>query len=95
MNETNRLTILKNKRNGIPQPPEEEKALGIVRYNISEDLTPPCYRLVRDLNRHEEVAKVWTVEGRVRMLLKGSQTVHKVRSVFDSADSIVSKAMGR
>jgi hypothetical protein len=90
--EATRLTVLKNKRNGIPAPPQEEKDMGILRYNISEDLTPPCYRLVKDLNRHEDVAKVWTVDGRIRMLLKGSQTVHRVRSVFDSADSIVAKA---
>jgi hypothetical protein len=90
--EATRLTILKNKRNGIPSPPQDEKDLGILRYNITEDLTPPCYRLMKELNKHEDIAKVWTVDGRIRLLKKGSQTVFRVRSVFDSVESIVSKA---
>jgi hypothetical protein len=94
-NETVRLTILKNKRNGLPAPLQEEKDMGITRFNITEDLTPPCYRLVKELNRNEDVAKVWTIDGQIRILLRGSQSVFRVRSVFDSADSIVAKASGR
>jgi hypothetical protein len=91
-NEAIRLTVLKNKRNGIPSPPQEEKDMGIVRYNISEDLTPLCYKLMKELQRHEDVAKVWTVEGRIKIVLKGSQAVYSVRSVFDSVDAILAKA---
>jgi uncharacterized protein YfkK (UPF0435 family) len=91
-NEAIRLTVLKNKRNGMPSPFQEEKDMGIVRFNISEDLTPPCYKLLKELQCHEEVAKVWTVEGRIRMMLKGSQAVHRVRSVFESVDAILAKA---
>jgi hypothetical protein len=91
-NEHTRLIILKNKRLGLPAPPREELDMGIVRYSISEDLTAPCYKLVKELHRHEEVAKVWTVDGKIRIIKRGSQSVFRVKSVFDSVDSILSKA---
>jgi hypothetical protein len=91
-NEAVRLTVLKNKRNGMPTPSQEEKDTGIVRFNITEDLTPPCYKLMKELQRHEDVAKVWTVEGRIRMMLRGRQVVHRVRSVFNTVDAILAKA---
>jgi hypothetical protein len=87
-----RMAILKNKRLSTPSPTDEEKAMGLKKMIIMEDLTPACYKLLRDLQRSEEVQKAWTVEGRIRFLLTGSQTIHKVKSVFDSASGIIEKA---
>jgi hypothetical protein len=89
-----RLVVLKNKRLGMPSPLQEEKDMGILRFNISEDLTPPSFKMVKELNRQEEVSKVWTVDGRIRFVKRGSQTVHRVRSVFDSVEEILAKASG-
>jgi hypothetical protein len=87
-----RMAILKNKRLSTPSPTAEEKALGLKKMIIMEDLTPSCYKQLRELQRSEEVQKAWTVEGRIRFLLTGSQTIHKVKSVFDPASQIIEKA---
>jgi hypothetical protein len=87
-----KLAIMRNKRQATPAPTPEEKNLGITRFIVSEDLTPPCFRLLKDLQRNEEVGKVWTVDGRIRWMLKDSNNIHRVKSVFDSVESIISKA---
>jgi hypothetical protein len=83
---------MRNKRQVTPAPTREEKDLGITRFIIAEDLTPPCFKLLKDLQRNENVGKVWTVDGRIRWMLKESNTIHRVKSVFDSVESIISKA---
>lgn len=39
-----KLTLMKNKRLHTPGPPKEEKDLGILRYTIVKDLTPPAFK---------------------------------------------------
>jgi hypothetical protein len=87
-----KLAIVRNKRQATPAPSQAEKDLGILRFNIAEDLTPPCFKLLKDLQRNEDVGKVWTVDGRIRWMFKDSNVIHRVKSVFDSVDSIISKA---
>jgi hypothetical protein len=91
-NEVIKLAVMRNKRQATPAPTREEKDLGINRFIISEDLTPPCFKLLKELQRNEDVGKVWTVDGRIRWMLKDSNSIHRVKSVFDSVDSIISKA---
>jgi hypothetical protein len=69
-NDSVKLAILRNKR--LATPTSQEKDLGILRFTIEEDLTPPCFKLLRDLQRNEDDVKVWTVDGRIRWMLKDS-----------------------
>jgi hypothetical protein len=92
-NEQVRLAILKNKRQHTPAPTNDEKAAGIVRFTIAEDLTPQCFKLLRELQRNEDVTKAWTTEGKIRFTVRGNTTVHRVKSVYDPAYVIINKAM--
>jgi hypothetical protein len=92
VNDTVRLAVLKNKRQHTPAPTNEEKSSGIVRFTIMEDLTPQCYKLLRELQKHEEITKAWTTEGKIHFLVRGNNFVHKVKSVFDPAHVIIDKA---
>jgi hypothetical protein len=87
-----RLAVLKNKRQHTPAPTAEEKSLGITHFTVMEDLTPQCYKLLRELQKNEDIAKAWTAEGKIRFLLRGGTYVHKVKSVFDPANVIINKA---
>lgn len=40
--------IMKNKRLHMPMPSKEEKDIGIQRFTIVDDLTPPAYKKLRD-----------------------------------------------
>jgi hypothetical protein len=46
-----------------------------------------------NIRGHARVERAWTTEGQLRFTLKGdsSSYVHKVKSVFDSIDSIIPK----
>ncbi len=48
-----RLAILQSKRRATPPPTDLEKNWGIQRIAVMEDLTPACYKALRDLKRQE------------------------------------------
>ncbi len=87
-----RLAVLRNKRLHTPKPNPVERDMGIQRIVISEDLTPDTYSKMRDLQRREEVAKTWSVNGRIKFMLSGSQAINSVASPYDSIETILSKA---
>ena len=85
-----RLAVLKNKRNSTPQPTEGEKASGIKRFVIAEDLTTPTYRKLQDLQKDDRVVKAWTVAGEIWFVTQGDNIrPKKVRSIFDTSDKIL------
>ena len=89
-----RLAILKNKKASIPSPTTQERAAGIKRFVLVEDLTPPTYKKLTELLGDDRVEKAWSVEGRLRFVLMGNDKgVKKVKSVFDSVDQIVTSAL--
>lgn len=90
-NEAVRLAILKSKRTAMPTPSSAEKDMGINRFIISEDLTPNCYKKVKELQRDERTDKVWTVDGKIRFSLKDDKSVYRVYSIFDPVDVIIHK----
>jgi hypothetical protein len=86
-----RLAILKNKKTSIPSPTTQERAAGVKRFVVVEDLTPPNYKKLTELLSDDRIEKAWSVEGRLRFVLAGSdKSVKKVKSVYDSVDHIVS-----
>jgi len=65
--------------------------MGIKRFHIAEDLTGDTYDLLYSLRDHQKIERAWTTDGQIRFIKKGDTTnfVHKVKSVFESPDTIV------
>jgi hypothetical protein len=86
-----RLTIMRTKKTGMPAPSAADIALGIKRHVIVEDLTRDSLKLLKALAADERVSKAWTIDGSIRFLLASDQTnsVRRVKSVYDSVDSIL------
>ena len=86
-----RLAILKNKRTNTPSPSEAEKALGLKRFALAEDLTTPTYRKLQELQKEERVSKAWTMGGEIWFVTTGENSQpRKVKSVYDPINVILS-----
>jgi hypothetical protein len=84
-----RLAVLRNKRSNMPSPSDSERSEFVKRFSIVEDLTAPTYKMLRMLQDREDVAKVWTNEGRIRLTLSSQpDSVIKVKSVFQPIEKI-------
>jgi hypothetical protein len=82
--------IMKCKREATPAPSTQEKAAGIRRFVVVEDLTAPTYKLLRELLEDDRVEKAWSVNGRLRYVQTGDdKSVKHVKSVFDPMDTIL------
>jgi hypothetical protein len=86
-----RLAILRYKKENIPSPSPADRSLGTKGFFISEDVTPPTAKLLRDLVADERVDRAWSVEGRIRYIRAGDKNrrVYKVKSVYDPVASIL------
>ena len=94
MSKPHRLAVLRNKRLNMPSPSDAEKLSGVKRFIIVEDLTSANHKMLRDLQGDERVEKVWSVDGRLRLVLNGEdKSVKKVKSVFDTVESIIQAAI--
>jgi hypothetical protein len=79
------------RREHMPSPSDEEKAAGVSRYYINEDLTPETARKVKELRGSALVERVWTIDGRIRLTKVGDpNTVIKVNSPFVSLEEALS-----
>jgi hypothetical protein len=87
-----RVAIMKAKKDATPTPSDADKALGAKRYLISEDLTPPTFKKLRELQNSENVSKAWTVNGRIHLIITGSNIIYRVPSIFEDTDIIISNA---
>jgi hypothetical protein len=88
---TLRLTILRNKKEGLAPPPEADQRAGIKKYTVVEDLTGDTFKCLRALASDSRVSKAWSIDGNLRFVLAGdaSSTIRKVKSVYDPIDSII------
>jgi hypothetical protein len=87
-----RLTIMRNKKAGMPAPSAADISAGIKRYVIVEDLTRDTLRALKGLAADERVGKAWSIDGSIRFTLASDQSnsVKRVKSVYDSINSIIS-----
>jgi hypothetical protein len=86
-----RNTVMRLRREHMPSPTDAEKAAGISRYYVNEDLTPATMRKVKELRESERVERVWTIDGRIRFTIVGSTTIFKLPSPFMAIDDVMSK----
>jgi len=54
------------------------------RIVIVEDLTPPAYSLLKGLQAHSRVNKVWSTNGQIYFTCDGQATVIKAKNIFAS-----------
>jgi hypothetical protein len=89
-NKNIRLAVLRNKRTNMPALADSERSEFIKRFSIVEDLTTSTYKMLKALQDHESVSKVWTVEGKIRLTTTSNPNVIvKVKSVFLPIEKII------
>jgi hypothetical protein len=87
-----RNTVMRLRRDNMPTPSDAERAAGISRYYINEDLTTETARKVKELRSCELVERVWTIDGRIRFTKVGeSNSVVKLTSPFIKLEDALSK----
>jgi hypothetical protein len=80
------------KKEAMPRLSDAERAQFQKRLLLSEDLTPPTFAFLKQLKGDERVGRAWTVEGQIRFIKTAdtNNIIHKVRSVFNTVDSLFS-----
>ena len=54
-----------SKKEAAVTPSTEEKEAGSKAFYISEDLTQPAFKKLKELKDHVDVEKAWSYEGRL------------------------------
>ena len=86
-----RVDILRCKKEAVFGPTSQEKAIGLKKFIITEDLTQPAFKKLKELQSSEKVDRAWSIDGRINFMLSNSTVVHRVVSVFDEVDTILEK----
>ena len=60
-----RIHILMSKKEAAVTPSTKEKEAGSKAFYISEDLTQPAFKKLKELKDHVDVEKAWSYEGRL------------------------------
>ena len=62
------------------------------RFHLAEDLTSDSFNCLMELRAHSKVLRAWSVAGELRFTLKNgdSSHVHKVKSIYDNVDRMLS-----
>jgi hypothetical protein len=87
---TYKSAILSMRREFLPKPNDADRARGVKRLYLSEDLTPPANAFLKRLKDDKRTSRVWTVDGQIKFTKDGDSDniVHKVKSIFDPIDSL-------
>ena len=87
-----KIAIMKCKKDSTPGPTDAEKSVGHKKVLIFEDLTPPAFKKLKELQEREEISKAWSIDGRLFLILQGSTNIVRVSSVFDDILTILNSA---
>ena len=92
INRYTRNTVMRMKKDYIPTPTAAEKAAGVQRYSITEDLTVTTAKKLKEIRDSGKVERAWTVDGRIRYTKLGDpNVVCKLPSSFMPLESIFKK----
>ena len=87
-----KTALMRNKKDNIPAPSRAELTSGIKPCFVVEDLTPATHQRMMELKEDRRVAKIWTVDGQIRLTLTSSpESVIKIKSPFADCEKILSK----
>lgn len=84
-----RNLFLKLKKEHMPSPTMAEQVQGIEFFSASPDLTKLNYSVKKNLSKDSRVAKVWSLDGRIKYTLVGNTFVYTVECVLDSINKII------
>ena len=86
-----RNVVLKYKKENLPSPLDSERAVGIKKYLLSEDLTKANLEVFKRLIADKRVGTVWTIGGTARFVLAEDEDrrVFRVSSPFLPTDQII------
>ena len=87
-----RVITLKCKREANISLTSAEKEAGLRPLIIAEDLTQPSFKMLRLLQSREEVAKAWSIDGKLFFILNGKTQLNRVSSVFEDINRVISSA---
>lgn len=88
-NLSSRHLIFKHKKAALPQITDMTAQRTRSKYSIYEDLTPANHAQLRALSDDPRIKSIWTYNGQIRFKPHDSETVHKIRSLSDTYDSVV------
>jgi len=88
-----RNVVLRYKKAHMPNPTDAEKASGIRKYLLAEDLTRPTHEMFKKLIEDDRINTVWTINGSLRYTLSGDEkkNVHRVESPFVPISSFLGR----
>jgi hypothetical protein len=88
-----RNLIFRYKKTALPSTHDSVSNRDRPKYLVFEDLSPPTFSQLRAIAGDERVKSAWTFGGQIRFRLHNSETVHRVKSLAETVDS-VTKAAG-
>ena len=78
-----KIALLKNRKH----LPKTDKSVKLI---LVEDLTPATHKMLASISKSKGVAKVWTIDGNIKFVMEGQNTVRTVKSVFDPIAKVLS-----
>jgi hypothetical protein len=90
-NKAMRDVVMRHKKGNIPATTAAEKAAGVTRIVLVEDLVPAIHKKVKEMSGSDLFEKVWTINGHIRFTLPGDNTVRRVPSPFIAISDLLPK----
>ena len=82
-----RNTVMRLKKEHLPDPSVAEIAAGTGRYLLVEDLTVTNAQKLKEFREHDRVERAWSIDGRIRYTVVGSvNTVRRLPSPYISVE---------
>ena len=82
-----RNTVMRLKKEHMPDPTDAEKAAGISRFVFVEDLTQVNAKKLKEFRDNQHIERAWTVDGRIRFTAVGDvNNVRRLASPFLSVE---------
>jgi hypothetical protein len=88
-NKAIRDVVMRHKKANIPAVSAAEKAAGINRLVVVEDLVPVIHKKMKEMMGNDAFDKVWSINGHIRFTVPGDNSVHRVPSPFSSIQDIL------
>jgi hypothetical protein len=88
-----KIALFSARKDALPKPSDAEKSAGMRNFLLVEDLTPPTFAFLKNLKEDKRVDRAWTVDGQIRFIKAGDKEniIHKVRSIYNTIDSLFKK----
>jgi hypothetical protein len=88
-----KTAIFSAHKDALPNPTDAEKAAGLKKFLLVEDLTPTTFAFLKLLKEDKRVERAWTVDGQIKFIKAGDKenVICKVQSIYNTIDSLFTK----